>query len=531
MKKQIINIALVVLCIWSINLKAQNLLPAEKATLWTDRAIFISGESISFAGIIQIDKEPELLSSAVYIELISPENQKINQIKLPLEKSFFEGQIDIPMDVLSGYYYLRAYTKWMRNGSPEDYEYLLMKIINPFENEILDINDSLLLEDPIPQISSDAEATKLNKTIGQNITIDPGLIPENLKHGSISLIPKGSQSFIQHFQKSKASNYNHIQYYPETRGLSISGEIFVKDSLSPYHKMNVHLLGEKDFTVVLCDSFGKFNVALPDAYLEHELFLIAASSNKGKVKILIDQDFCTKEINIPCPEFSLEEAEQEELLKMAKNQQIKSIYVEDKKEEMTSDEKIPFYGSVFKSLVLDFYVPLDSMEQYFTDIPSWVMVKKKKKKRYLQLIGEQTELVLYPSLLLVDWVPVDEADRVLAMNPRLVKQIDIINQGYMHGNEIYGGIIHVITHKGDFGNLKFPETGQYLNYKFYSANLYEQDQSFVFDNTYFWKTIPANNAELEIQTPLLPGDYILLIQGVDEEGELIQKVQNIEVIK
>lgn len=515
------------------NISAQGLLPAEKAETWTDRAVYISGEEICFSGILSITDEKELLSTVVYVELISPENQKINQIKLPVVDQSYSGKLIIPEDVLSGYYFLRSYTKWMRNGNPNDYHYILLKLINPFQRELLDMKDSLIVHKTISKIKPNADhlVEKSEYAVGDSLNIHLDKTVSDLKNASVSIIPAGSQAFLLNTTKPATAYYYQMNYEAETRGLSLSGKIFVNGHISPFHQLNVHILGEKDFISVLCDADGHFNVALVEDFNEKELFLIAGSSEEGKVEIKIDQDFCTKKINLNTPKFTIENSEKEILLQMANRQQIASIYGNKPVSQKKNKKKKPFYGSVFKTIDFDFYVPLDSMTQYFTDLPSWVSIKKKKGKRSLHIIGTQTELNMYPSLVMVDWVPLDEADRVLAMNPKLVQKIEIINQAYIHGNQIYGGVIHIITRKGDFGNLKFPESGQYLNYLFYSFNMSNLQTQQDFSNTIFWKTDLKDFSDIHLQTPLFSGKYLIMIQGIDKNGEHVWEAQEIQVGK
>lgn len=533
MKNKIIYILLAISALIAFPIKAQVLLPAEKAETWTDRAIYISGEEICFSGILSIADKEELLSTVVYVELIGPENQKINQIKLPVNHQAYSGKLIIPEDVLSGYYFLRSYTKWMRNGSPNNYHYNLLKIINPFQRELLNTKDSLLVHETISKLkpNTDSLVKKANYEVGDSLLIHLDKKISDLKNTSVSIIPAGSQAFRLNTTKPSAAYYYQMNYEAETRGLSLSGKIFVNGHLSPFHQLNVHILGEKDFISVLCDADGHFNVALVEDFNEKELFLIAGSSEEGKVEIKIDQDFCTKKINLKTPKFIIENSEKEILLQMAKRQQIASIYESKPVPQKKNKKKKSFYGSVFKTIDFDVYVPLDSMSQYFTDLPSWVSIKKKKGKRSLHLVGTQTELNIYPSLVMVDWVPVDEADRVLAMNPKLVKEIEVINQAYIHGNQIYGGVIHIKTRKGDFGNLKFPESGQYLNYLFYSFNMSNLQTQQTFSNTIYWKTDLQDFSDIHLQTPLFSGKYLIMIQGIDKNGEHVWKAQEIQVGK
>ena len=71
-------------------------------------------------------------SKVLYVELINWNGVKLANLKLKLDKSGSSASLQIPGDLLSGNYYLRAYTKWMRNFSVNDYEYRLIKIVNPY---------------------------------------------------------------------------------------------------------------------------------------------------------------------------------------------------------------------------------------------------------------------------------------------------------------------------------------------------------------------------------------------------------------
>ncbi len=75
-------------------------------------------------------------SNVIYVELIRWNGEKIAQAKFKLFENSASGYLTIPKTLLSGNYYIRAYTKWMRNFPVEDYFYKLIKVINPFESEI-----------------------------------------------------------------------------------------------------------------------------------------------------------------------------------------------------------------------------------------------------------------------------------------------------------------------------------------------------------------------------------------------------------
>ena len=516
-------ITLVVGLFMPIIAQTQTELSAEYAYLWTGREVYISGEGIKFTGKIEGEN---LLSKVAYIELITPTGDKVNQSKLELIDGVFSGEILIPSDILSGYYFLRSYTKWMRNGSPLEYAYVLIKIINPHTHEVLAISDSLI------DRHYKTEGIEHNVFIDSIVSIDHYMpkemisfsLNEQNRRTHISVIPKIATPtrFQSHIRKE--THYSQILFYPETRGITLSGILKSKKTgeVLTFHKVSVHILGEKDLMSVLSDEKGRFHFALPKRTGLKELFIIAASLDNDNVKIEIDQDFCFQTIALKVPEFTIKESEKESILKMVQNHQVFEVFHEVDTIKPPKTNYNAFYGEAFKTIEISYYVPLDSLEQYFTDIPSWVEVKKSKKKRYFQIVGEQGELKLFEPLVLIDWVPVDDADRILAIRPAAVDRIDIITQSYIHGDILYGGIINVLTKDNDFGGIKFPESGMYLNFNFYSKTISTEQNSSKFKNTYYWmpniRRDSLNNGASFI-APQLQGEYLILFQGIDKNGK------------
>jgi len=511
---------------WSCQASPSNGYPGESIVLSIDRSLYITGEEISLAGMLESE---QVLSSVVYLEIITPAGEKINQMKLPIIQQHFQGAINIPEDVLSGYYYVRAYTKWMRNGSVADYAYQRIKLVNPRNDQILFVSDSLIVENK--QESGKAEMLpsvfSMNKNHFQaREKIRLSVIPAShtsFEWMTIAMTPTFAMAEEQH-QKKTTPTYSAITYFPDTRGLSLSGTVVRHDTAIsvPYHLVNLHIAGEKDFMAALTDSLGRFRFALPEEYGMHELFLIAASHKDFEVDILVDQDFCNRPVHLVVPKFSLDAKEKESMVLMAQRQQLKKTFqtLSDSIPKHLETSKV-FYGHAFKSIDFSFYVPLDSLEQYFTDLPSWVNVRKKKGKRHLSLVGSQTDLQYYNPLVMVDWVPVDDMERVLAIHPQRVEKIDIINQSYLHGDIQYGGIISIHTKKGDFGGLIFPKSGIYLNYQFYAPQHPKALCPQSFDNTNYWSAFTSvTSFPLEIDAPSTKASYTIKIQTMDKDGEL-----------
>jgi hypothetical protein len=112
--------------------------PQEKLYLHSDRESYMTGEIMWFK-IYCTDAtlhHPLDLSKVVYVELLDQNNISLLKGKVGISDGSGSGSFYLPASILTGNYRLRAYTKWMKNNSPEFFFHKTVTIINPF----LDLN-------------------------------------------------------------------------------------------------------------------------------------------------------------------------------------------------------------------------------------------------------------------------------------------------------------------------------------------------------------------------------------------------------
>ena len=117
---------------------AKNLV--EKTALLTDREIYCVDEKIHFSAVNLSSSELKRVewSNVLYVELTAPDGQVVTRRKYSYSKDGSTGSLTIPTGTLSGNYYLRAYTKWMRDYSPLNFYYKPVTVINPYRAELLE---------------------------------------------------------------------------------------------------------------------------------------------------------------------------------------------------------------------------------------------------------------------------------------------------------------------------------------------------------------------------------------------------------
>lgn len=145
--KIILSIGIVFLLISNVlEVKAQ-----EKVTLTTDRDIYITGEDIWFSlGIFELSSnKSSQLSNVLYVELMNSMHTPIIKLKYRLENNFVQSKIQLPDSLSTGYYYVRAYTRWMRNRDVSLYTFKKFSVINPFVKNRMPKGDVYFSKDTI----------------------------------------------------------------------------------------------------------------------------------------------------------------------------------------------------------------------------------------------------------------------------------------------------------------------------------------------------------------------------------------------
>lgn len=92
-------------------------MPQEKVYLHFDNTGYFKGETIWFKGyVIRADNgKPTDLSTVLYVELVNPSGDVVETRKLPIQEGMAHGDIKLDSLYTTGFYEVRAYTRYMTN--------------------------------------------------------------------------------------------------------------------------------------------------------------------------------------------------------------------------------------------------------------------------------------------------------------------------------------------------------------------------------------------------------------------------------
>ena len=534
-------------------------LPAEieeKVILFTERTLYITGEKVHFSATLLYsnDADTSVQSRILYCELITPDGIIVTNNKFLIQKSSAYGCLTIPDEQLTGTYYLRAYTKLMRQNGPQSYEYKQIRIINPRKPDVLvSENNQNSLSRQFIQTEAKGAKDLLSVSVEKEIYAPRDTISllyrringssVKIKSLCLSVVPENSKSSSSIHPVKKIQFQAETKFYAETRGLSLAGKLTESASAIPIpdKRINLSIIGEgRDFMVTRTDSAGRFFFALPDYTGSRDLFLCAEKTPSKSLKIWVDNDFCTTPFRMPSPDFSLNEQERRTVQNMAQNNQISSHFRKLPLPDSLGKnmDVLSFYGKPTTILYLDKYIQLPTLEEYFNELPSQVKVRKRKGEPYFA-VQATNDLSFYDPLVLVDWVAVDEPAKILAVSPLNISRIEVVNEDYLKGGQTYGGIISIISKKGDFAGIDLPSTGIFINYRFLAENqcLENVNQLLAAQpdarNTILWEpslNIPKSQPEKIIfKAPDTPGKYSVVLEGITVDGEIFSISSGFEV--
>jgi len=519
----------------------------EQLYLISDRDIYCVDETIHVKIYCQYSSQTKGLdwSNVVYCELITPDGRPVVKNKFLVSNKCALGDLSIPRSVISGNYYLRSYTKWMRNQSPYSYNYKQIKIVNPFSIEVIpnivSKDDKIKVENSEKQKTDFVSITKSDSAFLRNELVQ---LTIKTKRGdflpnstTLSVVKKGTN----HSNYLKIDGFerkiSEIKYIPETRGVSLSGKVVNKlDSLPvPYSNVWITLLTEEPVTREdLTDANGNFYFDLGKEKGKFDLF-IQANTSKDKVEpvVWVDNDYSYAKLNLPFTPFEVADSDAELYKSLMVNSQFKSIFMPDK--ALPDSIKLSFnklfYGKPDFVLKIDNFIELPSVEDYIRELLPNIRIRKEGTKRFFKLYGANPEMGFYDPLVMVNLIKFNDAEKILELSPKQIDRVELIEVPFLKGEMIYGGIIHFITKSANFKNINFPDGSIFVEYDMLGeeekAVGKENNQAVpLIGNCLYWNpSINLSNGgetTLHFNAGSEIGDYEIVIEGLDKENQPFQ---------
>jgi hypothetical protein len=539
-------------------------IPNERYLLYTDRTIYAAGEKILFRALNLSPaamRTPEW-SRVLYLELINASQTTVARGKYEIGKRGSSGALVIPATTQTGNYYLRAYTRWMRNYPVEEYASVGLVIINPnnppARSGQQNYNGNTAVAQPEAdsgkylagnsedfRIRTDREEYPARSKVRLEIEIPAGNMPSAYEY-SVSVVPAlalETRAYDPGKYEYTEISGNDARFYPETRGITLSGRVMMNGRQDPGDFTVVHssILGKgSGYAGFRTNDQGEFHIVLPEIYGPLNLF-VAAETDNGE--ILIDNDYSTEHAGTVAA-YYLSENEKELAAEIMFGAQVESAYDPVPVLADTSSGTVsidlgnggdPFYGPPMKTILIDDYVALPSLEEFIVELLPEINILRRKGETSISLYGMHTDIALYPPLILFDYIPVFDIEELLKLTPADVQRIELVNATFSRGDLTFGGIVSVFSRNGDLSGYKLTGASYFFDFEAYNdtklpvypdysggkGDLYIPD----YRNTLLWEPLlsakPGETKTIEFYTSDRPGEYSIIIRGISGERELL----------
>ena len=539
----------------SWNIEKPNI-SGEYISLFTDRNTYCVTEKIKFTAEYSTVKELDsiTLSKVLYVELIRWNGAKLVQIKFELTRPEISSSIEIPKNLPSGTYYLRAYTKWMRNFSINEYAYQQVKIVNPFkadtdkgptENSISINKKSFITTEE--KLTKGVKCT-LNKkefSTGEIVEVDLQLNNTNpSKSGSycITVVKVGAIdttfNSLKLYSTDPETINTDIEYLPEIRGNTISGKVVNMDTKLPVKDILVSLSEPRNgeyYSLYKTNDSGRFVFSLSGLKQpQYDFYIQAENKENTTLEILVDNGFCNEPVHLPYVIFSLTDNEKDLVKDLVVNMQLSNVFQNDSFPDTNNftQQPIVFFGSKCAEYFTDKYIELANFGEFIDEIVLETSLAYNKEKALSILMNKENPSI-FPPLILMDNIQVDNNEKLLKIPSNRIEKVNVINKDYAIVDSKYAGIISIYSKNKDFAGLDLNRSSLFFSYQLLTASNFDYNYKKPSEeripdrrNILYWnpdiQLSTENKSRITFYNADDTGEYVILVRNKNvKDGKYI----------
>jgi hypothetical protein len=350
---------------------------------------------------------------------------------------------------------------------------------------------------------------------------------------------------INHQEQSEGSCSEmgeDIKYIPEFRGPLVTGKIYNKTNKDPGASIMGYLslpgkLGR--FYVSKSGSDGSIVFEIRHLYGKHEMVAQCDYFKDSLFTIEINDPYSNEYVDFDIPEPDLNEGMRDWLEQQSRNMQVTNAYRKYKTEIslITAIDSSAFYGMPDASYYLDDYTRFPVMEEVMREYIAGVYVRKRSDGFHFRVYDSEFNRVYEDNpLILLDGLPVFDADEIMALDPLKIKKIETIVHAYRKGFLDCYGIISYTSYHGDLAGYsphpqakKVEYEGLQLQkiYDFPDYSISSEKRSRIpdFRNSLYWlpslKCSAREYGNISFYTSDDINNYEIRLEGISNNGNII----------
>lgn len=340
------------------------------------------------------------------------------------------------------------------------------------------------------------------------------------------------------FQKNVSSRVDSLKWLPEPRDLTISGLVRMKDSHKPIADINVLAAIIDKQPQLHCnksDRNGSFIFNLFNLTESKNIYVTLQCENPDLYEILLNNDFSTDFFPIGRTSLNVDTTYAKLLSEMLLNKQLNKSFPQFPVNiEENTAVHINRFGKPDYSVTLDDYIDLDSFEEVFKEIVPFVKLRRNQNKLRFEVFDQKRNIFYNDPLVMIDEIPVFDYEALLKIHPKLIEKIEVIDNPYIYGDQIFKGIIFIQTNTKNFGGISLPSSSVFVEYQtitpkntFHSRDflLYAEGSKTIPDyrTTLYWNPsfqITSDQSNIEFYTSDHTAVYDVIVTYLSVNGPI-----------
>ncbi len=332
-------------------------------------------------------------------------------------------------------------------------------------------------------------------------------------------------------------------YPPEYAGLLVTGKITDRRTGTAVSGVPAWISApgqQFNLAYSVSDKNGMIQWDLGTLYGVHELVVLTGDARTDSLyRIDVGSPYFDAPARTMLPPFRLAPAFNDQLLSHSIGAQAQNAYQAQRRQHFIQPlltDTAAFYGRPDRRYYLDDYTRFSSMEEVMREYVKEVRVRNNRGDFSLSVQSDQANELFFETtpLLLVDGVPISDANQVIKFDPLKFRKVEIMTKRYFLGDSLFSGIVSYGTYQGDLSGFPLDKNAYILDYEglqlhreFYSPQYEtgEQPTNRIPDlrNLLYWTpeiTTDRNGVQqVSFYTSDVPGRYAVILQGITADGK------------
>jgi hypothetical protein len=374
----------------------------------------------------------------------------------------------------------------------------------------------------------------------------------NVNELNLFLANDGMEVSNRYRSISKTNQFNG-KYPMEDRQLLLSGRVVESQTGEPVSGARV-LMNTPDTVITLAYSItkanGEFSFLLLPYYYHRDIYLtIDPDTYSGDFNIMINDRFelnsrfnNTDKVKV---RISPEEIRRyQDIVKVQKIYQLDN-FRPGLEPSIDPASRPLLYVKPGLSVMPSLYVELDDFQEITRELITPLSIRRNQSNYSARMFCARSATQLQGDpVFFVDGIIAYDLNPLILLGSEHIREVQVVNRSWVFGNMLFPGIVGIFTYNEEFrsiglnGNRAHYYFDSYKTHPVYTPPAYETNTRKTHNSPdmrllLHWENNIQLHAGEKVQTEFftgdLPGEYIISVQGMDQDGKFFQVKQILTV--